>query len=313
MTVQDGTLQRLVVAQKTDRGLKRTVNEDFCDFRIPAPRSADARYGALFVVADGVGSMGAGDDASRAAVQTLLASYYDHELDDDHPRERIVAAVQEAHEAVLAQSRAHQGQTLGTTLVGAIVLANGRMLLFNVGDSRIYRLRRGQIEQLTSDQSAIDPASGPRAKLTAYLGQPRPIVPHITEQTLQPQDTLILCSDGLWGLVEPGDIARTVQTNPLDHAVTRLVEQVYANGARDNVTIMLVAYRRASHRLRRVLLALIAFGIVLAAALFVVRWRPVTGEPTSAALVTRAATEQVTPTEDNAGHLVVRTPTATPN
>lgn len=317
-------MQRLVVAQKSDRGLKRAVNEDACDFRIPASGTPEARFGALFVVADGVGSMGSGEHASRAAVDTLLDSYYDPELDDEDLRERLVAAVQDAHEAVLARVRAFEGRSLGTTLVGAVVLPSGRMVMLNVGDSRIYRIRRHTAELLTVDQSAVDvrDAGSDRAKLTAYVGQPRPILPQISEGQLAPGDILVLCSDGLWGMVETADIVNIVRANQPDKAVERLIEKVYANGARDNVTVIVIRYGSPPRKKRLIvlllLLLLILGAILIAAAQGQVapatNTAPLDMHTAEATADTTPGLTEVTPVAENGGSLlIVRTPTASPD
>lgn len=320
MTVQ-ARLDQLVVARLSDRGLKRAVNEDYCDFRVPASGSPEAAYGALFAVADGVGGMGSGQHASRAAIETLLDSYYDPELDDEDPRERIVAAIQDAHESVLARIRAFDGRSIGTTLVGVVVLASGRTFTFNVGDSRVYRLRGDGIDQLTADHSAVDPAAGQggNAKLTAYVGQPRPIVPHVKEQDFAPGDTLVICSDGLWGLVEPDKIAAVVRAMPPENAVKRLVEQVYANGARDNVTVMIVRYgaARRQRRLWVALLLVVVLAVAGGVALFVSQQNAAPAGLAEATVTVLdetepAATETVTAGVDTIGHLTVRTPTPGP-
>src|SRR5688500_18479729 len=108
--------RQLVFAQKTDRGLVREINEDACGYRMPESGSKAATYGALFLVADGIGGIGYGEEASRAAVATTLDTYYDPDLDDDDPRERIIAAIQDANEAVRARARTLNLQLLGTTL-----------------------------------------------------------------------------------------------------------------------------------------------------------------------------------------------------
>ena len=262
--------------------------------------------------------MWSGEQASRAAIETLIESYYDHELDDEDPRERLIAAIQDAHEAVLARSRALAGQSIGTTLVGVVVLLSGRLVLFNVGDSRLYRVRRNSIEQLTDDQSAIDPAvdGGDRAKLTAYIGQPRPIVPQIAEHPLQPGDTLVACSDGLWGLVEAAEIASLVRASAPDSAVGHLIEQVYANGARDNVTVMLIQYGNRPGK-NRLMLALLIAAVIVAAVVVANGLRqsaattnPAAADPVAAtAEIAPTITESAPPTDENAGLLIVRTPT----
>lgn len=309
--------QRLSVALKTDTGLKRQTNEDACDYHIPKANSARARFGALFVVADGVGSLGAGDEASKAAIATLLDTYYDSELEDDDPRERLIAAIQDANEAVRARSRTLEADNMGTTLAGAVIFASGQAFIFHVGDSRVYRLRGQAMQQLTADHSAVDTASrSQRSKLTSYVGQPDPVIMGVSAQTLAPGDTLVICSDGLWGMVEEAEIAAVVASNSLESSVEKLVERVYANGARDNVTVMLVQYGAASQRKRpywlvAAVLALVALVVALAAS----------GVLTAAPPEATAAPAEATPlveivpevTEDTAGHLTVRTPTPTPS
>jgi protein phosphatase len=307
--------QRLVVAYKSDAGLKRQTNEDACDYRIPAPNSAEAHLGALFVVADGVGSLGAGDQASRAAIDTLLDTYYDPELDDDDPRERLIAAIQDANEAVRARSRSLDAGNIGTTLAGVVVLAAGRALIFHVGDSRVYRLRGAHMERLTTDHSAVDPAShSRRTKLTSYIGQAKPILPGISEQTLHPADTLVLCSDGLWGLVSEDEIAAQAGSQPLESGVQRLIERVYANGARDNVTVMLVQYREGRPK-RRLWLAVAL--LIVALAVTALASRALSSAPSETPVppteVTAAVEVLPTATEPASGQLIVRTATASPS
>jgi protein phosphatase len=308
--------QRIAVAVQSETGLKRQTNEDAYDYHIPTANSARGRFGALFVVADGVGSLGAGDEASKAAIATLLDTYYDPELDDDDPRERLIAAVQDANEAVRARSRSLEASNMGTTLAGAAMLPDGRTFIFHVGDSRVYRLRGQTLQQLTADHSAVDMASRrPRSKLTSYVGQPTPVTIGVSEQPLQMGDTLVICSDGLWGLVEEAEIAALVAGNSLEGGVQKLIERVYANGARDNVTVMLVQYRAAA-RSRRVywlaavllvaalLIALVAGGGLAAAP------PEVTATPAEATPLVEIVPDV---TEDTAGHLTVRTPTPPPS
>src|SRR5262245_9356753 len=135
--------RKLVFAQKTDRGLLREKNEDSCGFRIPEADTPAAAHGAIFIVADGIGGIGRGEEASRVAIETILETYYDPDLEDDDPRERIIAAIQDANEAVRARARTLGVNMLGTTLAG-VVITQQKAYLFNVGDSRIYRMRNQQ-------------------------------------------------------------------------------------------------------------------------------------------------------------------------
>jgi PPM family protein phosphatase len=258
-----GDFRKLVFAQKTDRGLKREVNEDSCAFRLPEVETPAADLGALFLVADGIGGIGRGEEASHAAVETVLSTYYDPELEDDHPRERLLAAIQDANEAVRARARTLNLEMLGTTLAGVVILSDEKLYLFNVGDSRIYLLRGETIRQITADQSSIDTQdSFARAKLTAFVGQFQPLLPQILEYDLQKDDTLLICSDGLWGLVEDHEIAAVVQRYPPQKAVDVLIQKVYERGARDNVTITIIRNGQRASR-RAVFLTLLVLAAII--------------------------------------------------
>lgn len=315
--------RKLVFAQKTDRGLVREVNEDACGYRMPEPGTAAARFGALFLVADGIGGIGRGEEASRAAVDTTLETYYDPDLEDEDPRERIIAAIQDANEAVRARARTLNLQMLGTTLAGVIILSSEKAFLFNVGDSRIYRVRGGMIEQLTSDQAAVDTAdnqnSYTKAKLTAFVGQFQPILPQLIPCDLQKDDTLLICSDGLWGLVEPHEIAAVVQRYSPQKAVGVLVQMVHERGARDNVTITIIQNgKRANPKMLTialVVLAVIVGGIALLQPLLFSGSSSAQMPSITASFTANApdnglstAESEITATWENHGQLVIRTP-----
>lgn len=320
--------RNLVFAQRTDRGLKREINEDSCAFHIPEQGAPDAALGALFIVADGIGGIGGGEEASRAAIDTIMATYYDPDLEDDDPRERIIAAIQDANEAVRARARTLDRQMLGTTLAGVVILSAEKSLLFNVGDSRIYLLRGQTIKQITSDHSAIDTQeSYARAKLTAFIGQFQPILPHLIAYDLQKDDTLLICSDGLWGLVEPPEIAAVVQRYSPQKAVDVLMRMVYERGARDNVTITII---QNGKRARYSLVAMTALGLLVVALVigFFAFFQPAAAPAIPTAQIMQATanfsihpTNQITPvaTEpsieigENQGQIVIRTPTLLAN
>ena len=318
----------LVYAQRTDRGLKREINEDSCAFHIPEPGTPAAAYGALFIVADGIGGIGGGEEASRAAIDTIMATYYDPDLDDEDPRERIIAAIQDANEAVRARARTLDRQMLGTTLAGAVILADQKSYLFNVGDSRIYRLRGQTIEQMTSDHSSVDTQeSYARAKLTAFIGQFQPILPHLITSELQKDDTLLICSDGLWGLVEPPEIAAVVQRYSPQKAVDVLIKMVYERGARDNVTITIIQNgKRANYGLAALATLALLVAVILIGIFAVIQSPSPAATPTVQLVEATAnftvhsslqpppvATQSSVATAENPGQLVIRTPTESLN
>jgi protein phosphatase len=310
------TFERPGYAQRCEIGLKRPHNEDSFGAHVPSADKDERALGSLFVVADGIGSIGGGEQASHWAVKTLIDTYYDAELEDDEPRERILAAIQDAQDAVRARARILKVDSLGTTVVGAVILPSGRSLIFNVGDSRAYHLHGGSFEQVTSDQVYIDPKGDPkRAKLTSYLGQPQPILPNIYERQLTPGDKVLLCSDGLWGLVEKDEIAKVVTSHDAKPAVDLLVERVYERGARDNVTICIVetGKRRGVNPL--IWAALLVLAGLLAAFLFIQN-QPQSAQVSPSQTPTPAATTLATalPTDEQptAGVAIHRDPTATP-
>lgn len=317
-----GGVRKLVFAQKTDRGLKREVNEDACDVRIPDPGTPSAALGALFLVADGIGGIGHGEEASHAAVETVLSTYYDPELEDDHPRERLIASIQDANEAVRARARTLHLDMLGTTLAGVVILPDGKAYVFNVGDSRIYRLRGEAFQQITSDHTSIDTEDSlARAKLTAFVGQFQPLLPQILDYDLHKDDTLLICSDGLWGLVEDHEIAAVVQRHPPAKAVDLLIQKVHERGARDNITITIIQYGKEANRVPAwlalavlVLALLVGAFMIMQSALFPDRSREqdpsitlsfAANTPDNAI---QAAATQLAVTEVNQGELVIRTP-----
>lgn len=327
-------IRQLVYASRSEIGLKRKVNEDSAAAHMPEPDSPEAERGAMFIVADGIGSIGGGDTASKWAVKTFHDTYYDPELDDEDVRERVIAAIQDAQEAVKARARVLKLDSLGTTLTGVVILSDGTASIFNVGDSRVYLARGDTLEQVTVDQSGVDPKGDPnRPKLTSYLGQKQPILPNLYERQLQQGDTLLICSDGLWGMLQHDEIASIVRRLPPQEAVDKLIERVYEQGARDNVTISIVQHGEAAQKPTSrlpVLLAVVVLLVVLgvAFALLTRNQTPAVVVATPSVVVTLAEptipplsthrdvtntprSSGVTATAENGSSLVVRT--ATPN
>jgi serine/threonine protein phosphatase PrpC len=333
------TIRQLVYASRSEIGLKRKVNEDSAAEHVPDAESSEAAHGAMFIVADGIGSIGGGDTASKWAVKTFQDTYYDPELDDEHVRERVLAAIQDAQEAVKARARVLKLDSLGTTLTGVVILPDSTACIFNVGDSRVYLLRGETLEQITVDQSGVDPKGDPnRPKLTSYLGQRQPILPNLYERQLEEGDTLLICSDGLWGMLQHDEIASIVRRLPPQAAVDKLIERVYETGARDNVTISIVQHGEARKTPSRLPLPLIlALMVILIAAVATfallsqnrtqqlvaatpsevilasaepsVTTTPAAGLTTHIAATSTPRSLSVTATDDNGSSLVARTST----
>jgi serine/threonine-protein phosphatase Stp1 len=272
----------LDVASLSDIGLKRQRNEDYCEFRIPPPDSPEYGRGALFIVADGMGGMGGGDVASKTAVQEIMQQYYTVTSTD--PLSALKATLEAANVAVRAQAARVNLPRIGATAAGLVLLPDGEALWLNVGDSRVYRIRQNFIELLSRDQSVLqhqldagyiseeEARVARNVNVTAFIGQPTPIEPVYRRAAAQPGDVFILCSDGLWDLVQPNEMLNIVQHASSQVAVRKLVALARKRGAPDNVTVIIVRLGTAPRQRRRWfgLAGLVALATVGAAAAAVV-------------------------------------------
>jgi protein phosphatase len=230
----------------TDVGRVRELNEDSL-LAVPG----------LFVVADGMGGHAAGEVASQLAVTEFAR------LAEQAPvrAEDLAATVRQANEHILSAGaergdRYGMGTTLtGVGVVGAEQAGQGEQLaVFNVGDSRVYRLTGGQLEQLTVDHSAVQELVD-AGRLTAQAARSHPRRNVVTRSLgsnpgpapdlwlVQPAagDRFLVCSDGLTGELEDPAIAELLEANPDPQAAAdQLVSQALAAGGHDNVTVVVL-------------------------------------------------------------------------
>lgn len=247
---------KISISEITDVGKVREHNEDAI--------GSDPDIG-LMVLADGMGGYNAGEVASGIAVQTIteLASEgaMREERNDIDPtsgmmRQTIVLrdAIARANKIIFqtAQSQTHC-EGMGTTLVAAMFYDN-RVSIAHVGDSRAYRLRGGEFEQLTMDHSLLQELvdrgfyseeeaqrSTNRNYVTRALGVEPSVDVEIQEFEVLQDDVYLLCSDGLPDMVEDEDIHLTIRTfnASLDVVGQQLVQLSNDHGGRDNISIML--------------------------------------------------------------------------
>lgn len=262
--LSDSRLQRLAIGMAlgaTDTGPVRGSNED--NFLI------DAELG-LAMVADGMGGHQAGEVASAGALTALRDYLHRHggqgtafeSADADatwsdlsmHAVALLHDAIDAANQALYARNQAHncvEGGGMGTTLCGYWHPPGATALvLFNVGDSRLYLQRDGRLEQLTRDQTLYQQAleSGmfdnlPARNLLLQAVGPSPrVTPEVRSQVVLPGDLLMLCSDGLHGAVPHGEIEQVLagaSAATLDADCARLIALAARYGGRDNVTVLL--------------------------------------------------------------------------
>lgn len=241
---------RTTVACKTDIGRVRENNEDKFEYFIPEDDYSLATRGHIYVVCDGMGGHEAGQIASELAVKTFIDVYRNHPSEE--PSQAMHAAVQAANRFVLNNGLAiPKRRGLGCTLV-AIILIQDRVYVVNVGDSRAYLLRNGELQRLTSDhtvaeeyvrlgmltmeQAAVHPQKHVLTRAIGAEGIAADIESHLLEQG----DIFMLCSDGLINHVEDPAIGDTLRTKSPSEATWSLVSQALIGGGSDNTTVMTI-------------------------------------------------------------------------
>lgn len=213
----------------------------------------DAQEQALLIVCDGMGGAKAGNIASTIAAHTFADRLKALSREGVPDIRAVRTAVDSANAAVFEQSISDPDlEGMGTTLVAAAV-EHKRTVLVNIGDSRAYRIRGEEITQLTRDHSYVQELFR-QGKLTAEevrchpnrnlitraVGVDEFVQADIFEGELAPTDLLLLCSDGLTGMVEDDEIVITVNTShSLEEAVDRLIALACDHGGSDNITVIL--------------------------------------------------------------------------
>jgi protein phosphatase len=241
------------MAALTDVGRQRANNEDSYLYWEPDSESDFLRKGRLAVIADGMGGYEGGQEASRLAVETVRHTY-DSNFGDD-PQKTLLSAFFAAHESIQRYATEHiHLQGMGTTCT-ALSIVDGHLYFAHVGDSRLYLVRPDSISRVTRDHSYVgrlvdsgivrseDAESHPqRHILTAALGSGREVIPDVPEQphALKDEDTLLLCTDGLWSVVGEKDLAAAVRSGPPAESCLALVRLALEKGGPDNITVMVL-------------------------------------------------------------------------
>jgi serine/threonine protein phosphatase PrpC len=239
-------------ASLTDVGRQRTNNEDSYLYWEPDSDEEFRRKGRLAIVADGMGGYEGGQEASRLAVETVH-HVYEHAF-GANPQETLLEAFQSAHQSIQRYALEHpEFYGMGTTCT-ALAIVDRQLCFAHVGDSRLYHIRGTNISRLTRDHSFVgrlvetgvvrseDAESHPqRHILTAALGSGREVTPHAPDRPfpLEDGDTLVLCTDGLWGLIGDRELAQSTQAAPAE-ACLRLVGTALDRGGPDNITVLVL-------------------------------------------------------------------------
>ncbi|MGH7562163.1 MAG: Stp1/IreP family PP2C-type Ser/Thr phosphatase [Gemmatimonadales bacterium] len=237
---------RISCAGNTDVGVVRSGNED--SFLL------DCQTG-LFIVADGMGGHAAGEVASEMAVSIIankLGSL--RGLNDGEAATRMRSAIRDANQAIFERTISeHDKRGMGTTTT-VMVLFSKRYLIGQVGDSRAYLLRRGELLQLTKDHSYVQEQvdagllTNEQARthpysnvITRCVGANEDVAPDIYFGNLEAGDVVLLASDGLTGMLEDNQLARILEAedNP-ELAVNRMIADANRRGGLDNITAIVI-------------------------------------------------------------------------
>ena len=241
------------VASLSDIGCQRENNEDSYLYWEPAGDDEFQRKGRLAVIADGMGGHEGGQEASRLAVETVR-EVYDQAFQDD-PQAALLESFAAAHMRIQDFAERHPAfHGMGTTCT-AMVLRGRELYFAHVGDSRLYLVRDARILRLTRDHSYVsrlvesgvvraeDAEKHPqRHILTAALGAGREVAIDGAETglPLHEGDELLLCTDGLWGIVTEGELETAVSGNTPAESCAALVNLARQRGGPDNITVQVL-------------------------------------------------------------------------
>lgn len=243
------TALRYVGAMLSDVGLVRQLNEDSVAFVVP-PQGADAEpRNGLIVIADGMGGHSAGEVASAIASEVVRRCVF--ELKGGVP-DVLSTAFEAANKAIFDYGQSHpECAGMGTTCT-ALAIRHDKLYLAHVGDSRAYLLRGGALKQLSEDQTLVakmvrdGTMTAEEAKTSEHsnvilqaLGTGPQIRPELWAEgmALLPGDTLLVCSDGLHGLVDDAVIADIAGRLAPAEACQELIRHAHAGGGHDNVSV----------------------------------------------------------------------------
>jgi serine/threonine protein phosphatase PrpC len=249
---------RAVAAGLTDVGLQRDHNED--SFAILEDHE-------LYIVADGMGGHRAGDVASKLATEAIVDFFrataaedftwpfhFDSRMSEEE--NRLLTGIKIANRQIVERSsRQRECHGMGTTVVGALFSGKkGKMYLGHVGDSRAYRVRGGEIKQMTRDHSLVNDyllampelteeqkSELPKNVITRALGMQEHVSVDLQGDDASVGDCYVLCSDGLSGMIEDSEILEIVAGSPnIEEACRKLIALANEHGGEDNITAVLV-------------------------------------------------------------------------
>jgi protein phosphatase len=241
---------RLKAGFVTHQGLVRSSNQDAVAVVEPQKPLLGRPGLWFFVVADGMGGYRGGEIASSVAVKTMVR-VFGQQSRQSSPDEALKVSLVSANKAILAKAQGVPDLSkMGTTIVAATVTEQ-TVYLCNVGDSRAYLMHGGAIRQITEDHSLVseqiragliqeDDPLARRNILTRSVGRAGKLKVDQFEEPWQPGDTLLLCSDGLWGVVSDAQMAAVLSEMDPQSASEKLVQMAMTSQSSDNISAVVV-------------------------------------------------------------------------
>ena len=239
----------LIYAELSSPGPAREQNEDFVGFWEPRTIEEKRVRGAVAALADGVGGMRHGEVASRMAVEIALTTFREAP-EGQTPQQLITQMFNAANIAVYDRGMEGPVSSRMATTLAVVVLRNNEIAAGNVGDSRVYLVRKTDIRQLSTDHTYVGmqqkfglisesdaKASENRSILTRSVGQDPVIRTDVESTAAMKGDRVVLCSDGLYTYVADGEIAEIVSRLSPAQACRRLVALAEQRGTTDNVSV----------------------------------------------------------------------------
>ncbi len=242
----------LTYAELSSPGPARENNEDFVGFWQPDTLEEKRGRGTVAVLADGVGGLHRGEVASRLAVETALKTFREAP-GEQSPQQLLTQMFNAANLAVYDRGMEDHGKSRMATTLAAVVLRDNEITAGNVGDSRVYLVRRGEIKQLSTDHSYTGMqqkfgliseqearTSENRSILTRSVGHEPVIRIDVETATVFKGDKIALCSDGLYSYVADSEIADIVSRLSPAQACRQLVALAEQRGTTDNLSVQVL-------------------------------------------------------------------------
>lgn len=240
------------IGKITDKGMQRREqpNQDAIGVWMP---DALSQRPPFLVVADGMGGYSGGALASKLVVEAMLESYQRSDIRRSSYIQILEDAIRDAQQAIaIYAQKAPQLSKMGSTVV-ATILEGHLVHVSNVGDSRAYLINANEVLQISRDHSLVaemvrigsltpeEARQHPRRNVLtlSISGQRQEITPHTASIAIHTDDVILLCTDGLWGVVSESKIQEVVLTLAPQKAAERLVELANESNAPDNISVII--------------------------------------------------------------------------